>query len=183
MEPHLTFSDLIASRVSLERLSAAHREPLRAAADDPRIWQHTTQNGQGTGFADWFELALHGPNQATYAVIDRPSGAILGSTRFYDIAWPHRRLQLGYTWYIPSVWGSAINPSCKELLLNHAFGLGFRRVGFSVDVENVRSQRAIEKLGAIREGVLRNHMVVQHGRTRDTVVYSILPEEWYSRGD
>jgi RimJ/RimL family protein N-acetyltransferase len=91
----------------------------------------------------------------------------------------HRRIEIGSTWYRPELWGTAINPECKLLLLAHAFEvLGVNRVALITDGQNERSQAAIAKLGAVREGVLRSHMVVQGGRVRDTVVFSITATEW-----
>jgi RimJ/RimL family protein N-acetyltransferase len=88
-------------------------------------------------------------------------------------------VEIGSTWYTPDVWGTRVNPECKLLLLAHAFdALGMNRVSLCTDARNARSQAAIEKLGAVKEGVLRSHMVTQGGRIRDSVLYSIVIEEW-----
>lgn len=106
-------------------------------------------------------------------------GEIIGSTRYYNISQEHHRLTIGYTWYIVDVWGTVVNPECKYLLLRHAFEtLHINRVELLTDVRNLRSRAAIKKLGAIEEGILRWHMIVEDGRIRDTVVHSIIKSEW-----
>jgi RimJ/RimL family protein N-acetyltransferase len=102
-------------------------------------------------------------------------GACVGSTSYFDIAPLHRRIEIGATWYHPDTWGTTVNPECKLLLLTHAFeALAMQRVAFVTDVLNQRSQAAIAKLGATREGVLRSHMLSQGGRMRDSVLFSII---------
>ncbi|HEX5632975.1 MAG TPA: GNAT family protein, partial [Gemmatimonadales bacterium] len=106
-------------------------------------------------------------------------GAVVGSTSYLDVVPRHRRVEIGSTWYRPDQWGTAVNPECKLMLLGHAFEvLGVNRVALVTDALNHRSQAAIAKLGAVREGVLRAHMVAQEGRVRDTVVFSIVRAEW-----
>jgi RimJ/RimL family protein N-acetyltransferase len=103
----------------------------------------------------------------------------VGSTSYLDIAPQHKRIEIGATWYQPDAWGTLVNPEAKLLLLIHAFEvMGVQRAAFITDVLNHRSQAAIAKLGATREGVLRSHMVSQGGRMRDSVVYSIVSGEW-----
>ncbi|GAC1535995.1 MAG: GNAT family protein [Candidatus Velthaea sp.] len=107
------------------------------------------------------------------------SGEIVGSTRYGDISMPNRSLEIGWTWYTRAVRGTRVNPTAKYLLLRYAFEtLGMLRVQLKCDARNIASQRGIEKLGAIREGVLRKHMVMPDGFARDTVYYSILDDEW-----
>jgi RimJ/RimL family protein N-acetyltransferase len=107
------------------------------------------------------------------------SDRILGSTRFYALSKQNRNLEIGYTWIDPSVWRSAVNTECKYLLLRHAFdALGCLRVALRTDSRNQRSQRAIERLGATREGVLRKHMILGDGYVRDTVYYSVIDTDW-----
>lgn len=125
----------------------------------------------------------------TFTVRDASTRAPLGSTSFYEADGPNRAAEIGATWYAPHLQGTRINPACKLLMLSFAFdgGLGAllgwnvhpcQRVQLKCDARNTRSQRAIEKLGAVREGVLRRHRVCSDGFARDTVVYSILAEEW-----
>jgi N-acetyltransferase len=104
---------------------------------------------------------------------------IVGSTRFYEIHPDHQRLAIGYTWYTPNVWGTTVNPECKLLLLRYAFDiLRANRIEFFIDARNDRSRAAIQKLGATQEGILRKHIVLDDHFVRDTVVYSILKDEW-----
>ena len=105
--------------------------------------------------------------------------ALVGSTRYLAIEPAHRRLEIGHTWYAPSEWGGQVNPACKLALLRHAFEtLGFNRVELKTDNRNLRSQTAIAKLGAVREGVFRAHMVRRDGTLRDSVYFSIVKSEW-----
>ena len=168
--------------VRLEPLTEAHREALRRAADDERIWTHTLVNGRGPGLDGWFEAAMAqqaAGQQLPFAVRRLADGALVGSTSFLDPSVRHRRVEIGSTWYHPSVWATRINPACKLLLLRHAFDTWrAQRVSFCTDARNVRSQAAIAKLGAVREGVLRCHMVTQGGFSRDTVTFSITAAEW-----
>jgi N-acetyltransferase len=168
--------------VRLEPLAEVHREPLRIAADDERIWRHTITVACGPGFDEWFNEALAGlaaGRRGPFAVRRLADETLIGSTSYLDVALKHKRLEIGSTWYRPECWGTALNPECKLLLLGHAFDvLGVNRVALITDRENERSRAAIAKLGAVQEGVLRSHMVVQTGRVRDTVVFSITATEW-----
>src|SRR5262245_33565668 len=168
--------------VQLEPLGDQHRDALRAAADDERIWTHTLVVARGQEFDRWFDDVLAQRStgrQFPFAVRRLADQAVVGSTSYLDPVPQHRRVEIGSTWYTPNVWGTQVNPECKLLLLAHAFEvLGMNRVSLCTDVRNVRSQAAIEKLGAVKEGVLRSHMVTQGGRIRDSVLYSIVLEEW-----
>jgi RimJ/RimL family protein N-acetyltransferase len=168
--------------VRLEPLGEAHREGLRPAADDPRLWEHTLTRGDGPHFDGWFAdaLARRAAGSAyPFAVRRVDDGRPVGSTSYLDIALSDRRIEIGSTWYVPALWGTRVNPECKLLLLAHAFEvLGVNRVALVRDARNERSQRAIAKLGAVREGVLRAHRITQGGRVRDTVVFSIIAPEW-----
>ena len=178
----LTVSELIGRGVGLERLEERHREQLRVAADDERIWEHTVSVARGEGFDEWFSSALtlrDAGHEIPFAVRLHPSGRLVGSTRFLDPVPRHKRVEIGATWYCPDMWGTVVNTECKLLLLGHAFDVwGANRVELCTDVQNLRSQSAIAKLGAIREGILRAHMVVRSGRVRDSVLYSITKPEW-----
>jgi len=100
-------------------------------------------------------------------------------TRYLNIEEPHRKLEIGSTWYEPSVWAGAVNPECKLLLMRHAFErLGFNRVEYKTDLRNARSRAAILKLGAKQEGILRKHMIMADGHVRDSVYFSVIDEEW-----
>jgi RimJ/RimL family protein N-acetyltransferase len=168
--------------VRLEPLVEAHRDGLRLAADDERIWQHTLVVARGPGFDAWFDEALarlRDGRQFPFAVRQLAGGRLVGSTSYLEPSEAHRRVEIGSTWYSPPAWGTAVNPECKLLLLTHAFEvLGVNRVAFVTDARNERSRAAIAKLGAAREGVLRAHMVTQGGRVRDSVSFSIIAAEW-----
>lgn len=168
--------------VRLERLAEEHREPLRAAADDDRVWEHMTVLGRGAGFESWFDSALGqktAGKRVPFAVRLLATGELVGSTSYLDPVPEHRRVEIGATWYRPDQWATAVNPECKLLLLAHAFDtLGLNRVSLVTDLRNVRSQAAIAKLGAMREGVLRAHMITRDGRVRDSVVFGITAADW-----
>jgi N-acetyltransferase len=169
-------------RVQLEPLNESHRGPLRIAANDERIWQHTLFDGRGPEFDEWFDnaLKLGGTGaQIPFAVRLLAGERLIGSTSYLDPSERHKRIEIGSTWYSPVDWESAVNPECKLLLLRHAFEVfGVNRVSLITDLRNERSQRAIAKLGATREGILRNHMISQGGRIRDSIVFSITAAEW-----
>lgn len=182
----LSLSDLrptlIARAVRLEPLAREHREGLARAADQAEIWEHMPASAAGDDFAAWFdqalELALTG-REAVWAVRTSADGEIVGSTRYLAIEPAHRRLEIGHTWYAPQVWATQVNPACKLALLRYAFeSLGFNRVELKTDSRNLRSQAAIAKLGAVREGVFRAHMVRRDGSLRDSVYFSIVRDEW-----
>ncbi|MBX9622518.1 MAG: GNAT family N-acetyltransferase [Gemmataceae bacterium] len=168
--------------VRLEPVAEAHRDGLRAAADDPRIFAVTTADAAGPAFDPWFAelLALQAAGtRLTYAVRLAATGEVVGSTSLFDYEPRHKRAEIGWTWYRPDHQGTAVNPECKLLLFAHGFDtMGLNRVQLKTDLINTRSQAAIAKLGAVREGVLRAHMVVKEGRVRDTVMYSVTRAEW-----
>ena len=168
--------------VQLEPMGDQHRDLLRAAADDARIWIHTLVVARGPEFDRWFDTVQANRTtgrQFPFAVRRRADQAIVGSTSYLDPELCHRRVEIGSTWYTPDVWGTRVNPECKLLLLAHAFDvLALNRVSLCTDARNAHSQAAIEKLGAVKEGVLRSHMVTQGGRIRDSVLYSIVIEDW-----
>jgi RimJ/RimL family protein N-acetyltransferase len=168
--------------VQLEPLLESHREPLRVAAADERIWRYWLVNTAGPGFDEWFDRVLgntHKGSQIPFAVRLLADGRVAGSTSYLDTVEQHKRIEIGSTWYTPDVWETAVNPECKFLLLRHAFEIfGVNRVALITDLRNERSQAAIAKLGAVREGVLRSHMITQGDRIRDSVTFSIIVAEW-----
>lgn len=170
--------------VTLQTLAAEHLNGLSAAAADGELWNlFFTSVPRPEEMQIWFDTAmsLHEKGEAhTFAVFENFSGKIVGTTRYYNIDASSRRLEIGYTWYAKRVHRTAINTECKLLLLRHAFEqLKSIAVEFRTDWLNQISQRAIERLGAKRDGVLRQHKVMPDGRIRDTVVYSILNTEWF----
>jgi len=169
--------------VRLEPLSPAHHEGLAAAAADGRLWElwFTSVPGpEETG--TYIATALDGQqagHMLPWAVRELATGAIVGSTRYHDIAAPIERVEIGWTWYGASWQRSHVNTACKLLLLTHAFETaGCRVVGFRTDNFNFASQRAIAALGARHDGVLRHHQARRDGTVRDSFMYSILIAEW-----
>lgn len=173
---------LTGKTVRLEPLMESHREPLRLAAQDERIWEFNVVSGFGEAFDPWFESALRGHKDGSripYAVVKESDSSVVGSTSYLDLLQHHRRTEIGHTWYNPSVWATDVNPECKLLLLTHAFeSIELNRVSFNVDRINIRSQKAVLKLGAVQEGILRKHAITYTSRIRDTVVFSVIREEW-----
>ncbi len=166
----------------LEPLDTSHKEALRVAADDERIWQHLWMAGRGDDFDKFFAEALmlrDARKHIPFVVRRLVDNKLVGTTRYINPVEQHRRVEIGATWYVPEVWGTQINLECKLLLLTHAFEIhGANRVELITDVQNQRSQAAIAKIGAIREGVMRSHMIVKEGRIRDSVLFSITSSEW-----
>jgi RimJ/RimL family protein N-acetyltransferase len=166
----------------LEPLHESHRHALYTAAQDETIWTHIASNALGNRFHRWFDKALtclEAKQHLPFIIRRRSDEKIIGSTRFYDIMPEHHRMTIGYTWYLPEVWGSFANPECKLLLLRHAFeDLKVNRIEFVTDSRNNRSRAAIKKLGASEEGLLRQHMVLENGFIRDSVIFSIIQPEW-----
>jgi RimJ/RimL family protein N-acetyltransferase len=171
---------LQAAGVRLEPLTEAHREGLRAAAADLRIWAHMPYTPLGEAFDRWFDeaLAVCASRECGWAVRDE-GGALVGSTRYLAIEAAHRRVEVGHTWYAPAAWGGRVNPACKLMLMQYGFEtLGLNRIELKTDIRNSRSQAAIAKLGAKREGVFRAHMVRADGSLRDSVYFSVIRSEW-----
>ena len=170
--------------VRLEPLSEKHIDDLVTAGQDPRIWEYMVYGylGNQGAMRAWVEMLLRWQAQGTdlpFAVIHLDSDRAIGGTRYLEIRPTHRGLEIGGTWYAPFYQHTAVNTECKYLLLSHAFDhLGCVRVQFKTDARNLRSQTAIERLGAVKEGVLRQHIVTPSGYLRDSVYYSILDHEW-----
>lgn len=175
---------LVGQSVRLEPLTEAHVPGLAAIGCDDRIWRlmrygliRTEQD-----MLLWVRHLLEDQAAGTdlpFTVIHIPSGVIAGATRFMEIRPEQRGLEIGGTWYGLAYQRTVVNTETKFLLLRHAFEkLGAIRVQFKADVRNERSWRAIERIGARREGILRNHMILPDGRMRDSVLYSIINEEW-----
>ena len=167
----------------LEPLALAHEDGLRAAAADGELWNirvtgvpapHETRAYIDSAL----QMRAEG-HRLAFAVVDEASGTVLGSTSFHDIVPALRRVEIGYTWYRQSVQRSHVNTTCKLLMLQHAFDqLGCNVVGWRTDNFNFASQRAIERLGARKDGVIRGHALRRDGTIRDTVMYSMRAGEW-----
>lgn len=169
--------------VRLVPLQSEHAPGLEKAAADGKLWQlRVTSVPEPGGAAAYIQAALEGRDQGhmlPFAIIEAGSGEVIGSTRYHDIIPAVARLEIGYTWYAKRWQRTHINTTCKLLLLRHAFGhLGAGVVGWRTDNFNYASQRAIERLGAHKDGVLRHHALRRDGTVRDTVMYSLLAGEW-----
>jgi len=169
--------------VRLVPLTATHAAGLRAAAADGALWRlRVTSVPQPEQTEAWIAAAQLGQDQGhmlPFAVLDETAGLVLGSTRYHDIVPTLARLEIGHTWYAQRWQRSHVNTACKLLLLRHAFDtLGARVVGWRTDNFNFASQRAIERLGARKDGVLRGHAARRDGTIRDTVMYSMTAGEW-----
>jgi len=179
---------LIGTVVRLNAVRPSDAADLFVALDDERIWQSGYNGGPTSRPTTAQQLAHRFPERAERVqyvvrlVADSEFGAagtVVGTSSLGDVVLADERLHLGWTAYSPAVWGTAVNPECKLLMLGHAFDdCGFGRVEIQTDAINHRSQAAIAKLGAVREGVLRRHKVRGDGTFRDTVVFSILSAEW-----
>jgi RimJ/RimL family protein N-acetyltransferase len=161
----------------LEPLAEAHREPLRAAcAADPDIWQMYLVSWFGDHFDASFDDAVENPGRVAFAAF--AGGVLIGMSGYTVIVPNHAALEIGMTYLAPEARGTGINRRFKNLLLANAFAASFTRAEFRVDTRNARSQAAMAKLGAVREGVLRRNQVTWTGHARDTVIFSVLADEW-----
>lgn len=165
--------------VRLEPAEEAHEQELRAALHvDPDIWQIYSSSAYGEHFPAFWEKLTGTPDRIGYVVRDRTSGAVAGTSSFLKIDPQHRKVEIGFTFFRPEFRGGYVNPESKLLMLSEAFGAGALRVQFSVDIRNARSQAAVAKLGATREGTVRRHLVTWTGHKRDTALFSIIETEW-----
>ena len=169
--------------VRLEPLALSHEAGLRAAAADGELWQlRITSVPEPEQTRAYIEQALQMRAEGSrfaFAVIDEASGQVVGCTSYHDIVPAVQRVEIGWTWYARSVQRSHVNTTCKLLLMRHAFeALNCAVVGWRTDNYNFASQRAIERLGARRDGVIRHHAPRRDGTVRDTVMYSLLAGEW-----
>ncbi|MDQ1159625.1 RimJ/RimL family protein N-acetyltransferase [Sphingomonas sp. SORGH_AS 950] len=171
--------------LTLEPLEPSHRNQLReAAAIDPSIWTYFPKqfNGAGDNFDPWFDASLRRSEAAEhypFAVRRKADAKIIGTTRYYDMAAIHRRLAIGSTWYVPEARGSLVNFEVRLLTLMHAFEVwSVNRVELITDPRNLSSRAAMKLLGAKQEGIIRNHLIYEDGRVRDSILFSIVCNEW-----
>ena len=167
----------------LEPLAENHHDELAAAAADGKLWElwftSVPEPGQTEAYIVTALAGQKAGHMLPWAIRDLASGKIVGSSRYHDIVAALDRVEIGYTWYGKSWHRSHVNSSCKLLLLSHAFDtLACKVVGLRTDNFNFASQRAIEALGARRDGVIRHHQPRRDGSVRDTFIYSILAHEW-----
>lgn len=161
-------------------LTLAHEAGLAAAASDGELWSlRITSVPAPHETRSYIETALQTADRFAFAVLDSTSGEVLGSTSYHDIVPSIKRLEIGYTWYAARCQRTHVNTTAKLLLMTHAFEtLGCKVVGWRTDNFNFASQRAIERLGAQKDGVLRGHALRRDGTIRDTVMYSMRAGEW-----
>jgi N-acetyltransferase len=169
--------------VRLEPLSREHEKGLVAAAKDGKLWElwftSVPEPEKTQAYIDAALAGLKAGQMLPWAVIEAKTGTIIGSTRYHDIIAEADRVEIGYTWYAKRWQRSHVNTVCKLLLFSHGFEtLGCKVVGLRTDNFNFASQRAIEALGAKKDGVIRHHWPRRDGTIRDTVMYSVLAAEW-----
>lgn len=171
--------------IILEPLQLSHREPLSAAASgDPDIWRYfpLNFNGADEDFDPWFDYTLQRYSEGThypFAVRRRSDEKVIGTTRFYDMSYDHRRLSIGSTWYLKEARGTLINSEVRLLTMSYAFErLEINRLEMITDTRNLSSRAAMKILGLVQEGIMRNHMIYKDGRIRDSILYSIIAAEW-----
>jgi RimJ/RimL family protein N-acetyltransferase len=168
--------------VRLEPLAARHAGDLTTAADDTEIWRYMPATLMlAEQLQRWLETTLAAQAAGAvlpFAIVERATDRAIGSTRYLSIVPQDRGIEIGWTWLARAAWRTPINSECKYLLLRHAFeALGCIRVQLKTDRRNERSRRAIERIGAQFEGILRNHMIMPYG-LRDSAYYSIIDSEW-----
>lgn len=168
--------------VRLEPFAPGLKEAVRAALNvDEAAWSIMVSTAHGAHFDPWWDgfiERLAAGRDTPYAVRRLEDGRIVGTSSLHDLFPQHRRVELGSTFFHPDARGGAVNPASKRLLLQHAFDSGIVRVEIITDGINARSQAAIAKLGAVREGVLRRHKITHTGRVRDTVMFSVTDQDW-----
>ena len=185
---NIDISQLAGKHVYLELLSPRHREIIRPLARDERIWEFNkmllVDDRFDKVYDDYFDTAMDKEamgGQHSFVIRSAKEHAVIGMTRLYEISQKDKRATIGYTWYIPSVWGKVHNKECKLLLLQFIFEqLKFMRAELRVAHQNIRSQKAVEKIGGVKEGVMRKHGYRNDGSIRHDVIYSIIDDEWES---
>ena len=170
--------------VRLEPIGPQHATDLFRVGADEEIWRYSSRPAfvSEEDAREWVESCIarnDHEERVQFAVVDQTEDRAIGSTGYLDIDRPNRALEIGMTWYGTNYQRTAVNTECKFLLLRHAFeDLGALRVCLKADHRNTRSRRAIERIGAVREGMLRNHRIARDGANRHSVYYGIIDSEW-----
>jgi N-acetyltransferase len=172
---------LVGPNVTLSLARPDDTEELFAALDHDAVWAHV--RGRPADPAALGESLASATANGRWPWVVRSGDAVVGTTSYLEVSPVDARIEIGFTLYTPSVWGTAVNPECKLLLMTWAFDSGFGRVQLKTDIRNARSQQAIARLGAQYEGVLRRYQRRQDGSVRDTVVFSVTAEDWPSVRD
>ncbi len=183
MPPQLEPVTLVGARAKLVPMARSHADALFRAGRSPEIWPYmpiwVNTPEDMRRLVEEAVSAKEDGGELPFVIIDLGSGHVVGSTRLFEFSPAHRHVEIGWTWLAPEVWRTSINTECKYLLLRHCFEtLHLIRVQLKTDTRNLQSQRAIERIGAVREGALRHHRIMPDGYLRDSVYYSILAEEW-----
>lgn len=170
-------------RARLEPLSDNHFNQLLPIAMEKELWEFTSADIKNEeDFKRYFNQALaerKEGNSYPFAIYDKQAERYAGCTRYGNISFPHKKLEIGWTWYQPSLQRSGINKACKYLLLSFGFEkLDLNRIELKTSSLNIKSQGAMFKIGAVKEGVMRKHMIAENGTVRDTVYFSFIKDEW-----
>jgi N-acetyltransferase len=181
-EDHYILEDRHVILIPLEESDFIHLLPF--ALNEPELWQYSLVSAAGhTGLRHYMQLALDAraaEREYAFVIFDKASNSFAGCTRFYDINLPFQTLQIGYTWYGKQFQGTGLNKHCKYLMLSFAFeDLNMERVEFRADNNNAKSIAAMKSIGCKVDGVLRSNMPKRDGGRRDSIVLSILKEEWF----
>lgn len=171
------------THVELIPLDPSHADALFTASQHEEIWTHmTVRINSKEDTEQYIQKAMEQKQNGMeypFVIIEKATTQIIGTTRYLDISPQHKRLEIGGTWLARTHWRSKANTECKYMLLTHAFeNMDIQRVQIKTDQENLRSQQAIERIGATKEGIFRNHMVRLDGSSRNSVIYSIISEDW-----
>ncbi|UQZ37700.1 N-acetyltransferase [Paenibacillus sp. PK3_47] len=169
--------------IKLVPMEAEHKAELIEVLGNPHIWEFTwrkiTSREQVAQLIDTALGNMQKGGELPYVMIDKASGRIAGTSRIMHLDLTHRNAEIGCTWISPEFWRTAVNTESKSLLLHHCFEeLGLIRVNFTVVGDNFRSQKAVERIGAVKEGVLRKHRITSGGDVVNNVLYSIIDDEW-----
>ncbi|WP_440454863.1 GNAT family N-acetyltransferase [Psychrobacter sp. ASPA161_9] len=166
--------------ITLKPLTLSYANDLAEACQDGELWKiNETSVPEPDKVIDYINTAESMPDRKAFVVIDESTGKAIGSTSFHDILPFTKRLEIGYTWYAQSYWRTHVNTTCKLMLLTYIFEtLEYQTVGWRADIGNRRSQEAIERLGAKKDGVIRGNRVCRDGVISDTAMYSLVNSEW-----
>ncbi|MDQ0300404.1 RimJ/RimL family protein N-acetyltransferase [Salibacterium salarium] len=180
----ILFERLTGDNVVILPMEKTHSKALHDIGQNKIIWTYLPKTIETYYEMSFFvEEALANKEKGLellFVILDK-NGKVLGSSRFLDISSENKSLEIGWTWLTPNVWGTKINTECKYLLLKYCFeSLELIRVQFKTDEKNIRSQKAIERIGGVKEGILRNHMICKDGTFRNSVFYSIIKSDWES---
>ena len=176
----LALPTLSSNGITLKPLTLSHATDLAEACQDGELWKiNETSVPEPDKVIDYINTADSMPDRQAFVVIDESNGKAIGTTSFHDILPTSKRLEIGYTWYAKSYWRTHVNTTCKLMLLTYIFEtLEYQTVGWRTDIGNYRSQQAIERLGAKKDGVIRGNRVRRDGIISDTVMYSLIKSEW-----